>query len=109
MNLPTKEQLDRAWPFTAGKVDLDKLGPAHLDDGRPAEVRAPIYNIGDRVIAPGTPGVKDDVYRRGGPGVVQGVSIGAPGGDTFIYVKLDDCALDAQPYHLFELRAEPTV
>lgn len=108
MNLPTKQQLDNAWPFTAGKVDVKKLGPEVMD-GEREPARRPVFNVGERVIAPGTPGFDDKVYRSGGPGVVVAISPGAIGSDTFVYVQLDGCALEAQPYHLHELQHEPTI
>ena len=84
--------------------------------GEPALDRAPlvlqrsdVFQIGDRVIVPPTPGAIDPACREGGPGEVVDVRE-YPGAITpMAYVQLDGSADVPQPYRFAELKREPTV
>jgi hypothetical protein len=71
--------------------------------------RTEVFQIGDRVIVPPTPGAIDPACRDGGPGEVVGVREDTASGKPFAYVQVDDSTDVAQPYAFFELRREPTV
>jgi hypothetical protein len=87
-----------AWP---GEPELDRV-PASL-------ARVAVFQIGDRVIAPPTPGAIDYAYRQGGVGEVVDVREFHGMSEPMAYVTLDDGADVAQPYRFDELRLEPTV
>lgn len=112
MNLPTKEQLANAWPFTLGQVDKSKLGPEVMDGERPARVVEPIFDIGARVLCPPTPGAYDeDPYKAGGIGTVVRVTDMREDGQHLLMVRLDDAPARCpeQPYNPCELKRAPTV
>lgn len=71
--------------------------------------RVDVFSIGDRIIAPPTPGALDPAYREGGPGEVVGVREDTASGEPFVYVVLDDSSDGAQPFRADELKREPTV
>lgn len=71
--------------------------------------RVDVFSIGDRIIAPATPGALDPAYREGGPGEVVGVREDTASGEPFVYVVLDDSSDAPQPFRADELKREPTV
>ena len=118
MNLPTKAELDNAWPFTAGAIDSTKLGPLVLDGERetttPAPIRLPAFDVGQRVIVKPTPGSPDPTIRKGGLGTVchtKDVTLpGRPRTETMVYVLVDGAKeVKPEPYHVCEVRPEPTI
>jgi hypothetical protein len=101
--------------------NIHHLNPAHVRaplpawhgdplDHRPVILqRTEVFQIGDRVIVPPTPGAIDPAYREGGPGEVVGVREDTASGEPFAYVVLDDSTDMPQPFAFHELKKEPTV
>lgn len=75
-----------------------------------------LFTVGDRVLAPGTPGAQDKAHREGGPGIVTGITITPKPTQpdvlqTWCWVRLLDPAASEmpQPFRPAELRLQPTV
>jgi hypothetical protein len=109
MNLPTPAQINNAWPFTAGVVDQAKLGPLVLDRDALARTTARTFDVGQRVLCPGTPGAYDPVYRAGGIGTVDSI-IESTFGRPLVRVILDGASSTTpEPYRPDEIKPAPTL
>ena len=75
----------------------------------PAPARAPAFSLGERVIAPPSPGARDPAFRAGGPGKIVEVRTRPDVICQLVYVTVDGATDIPMLYDARELRREPTI